>query len=284
MHPSLSPPSSSSLVFLSPLPTLDNPAPTNPSPAGSENSLFLPVIGSKTALFLDFDGTLAELAAQPEAVKIAPDLVLILTQLSVQLDGALALVSGRPLKDLDGFLVPLRLPAAAEHGAQRRTVSGELVCLAAPDLRRVISRLTAFTNEHSGLRLEIKSATVALHYRHAPELEPLCLQVMLEAVSATPGLELLRGKCVIEIKPVGISKGSAIRSFMAEAPFAGRLPLFAGDDLTDEAGFTAVQLSGGEGIKVGEGATFAHYRCPAPAAVRAWLQNSLKDLTKRVGT
>ena len=283
MHLSLSLPSSS-LIFLPPLPTLANPASENPSPAGAEDSLLLPVIGSKTALFLDFDGTLAELAAQPEAVKITPDLVLILTQLSIQLGGALALVSGRPLKDLDGFLAPLQLPVAAEHGAQRRTVSGELICLAAPDLRNITSRLTAVANEYSGLRLEIKSATVALHYRHAPELEPLCLEVMLEAVSATPGLELLRGKCVIEIKPVGISKGSAIRSFMAEAPFTGRLPLFAGDDLTDEAGFTAVQLLGGEGIKVGEGATFAHYRCPTPVAVRQWLQDSLKDLTKRVGT
>ena len=233
----------------------------------------LPRIGPQNALFLDFDGTLAELAAQPEAVQLPPDLLPALTRLAARLSGALAIVSGRKLADLDGFLAPLQLPTAAEHGAQqRRLPAGEVVTLAEPDLQEAIKLIRALAQHHPGLRVEIKSAAVALHYRHAPELEALALQVMTEAASRTPGVELLCGKCVFEIKPAGISKGSAIEAFMAAPPFAGRLPLFAGDDVTDEAGFSAVQQLGGHGIKVGEGATLAHYRCATPAALFQWLR------------
>jgi trehalose 6-phosphate phosphatase len=231
----------------------------------------LPSIGPKTALFLDFDGTLADLAPQPEAVQVAADLITVLTQLAAQLNGALAIVSGRRLADLDDFLAPLRLPSAAEHGARHRAAGGEVICLASPDLKAVMRLATALAARHDGLRVEVKSAAVALHYRHAPALETLALQVMQDAAQGTPGLELLRGKSVFEVKPAGISKGTAIEAFMASAPFAGRQPLFAGDDSTDEAGFSAVQRLGGQGIKVGEGRTLAHYRCPSPAALREWL-------------
>jgi trehalose 6-phosphate phosphatase len=237
----------------------------------------LPGIGSQTALFLDFDGTLADLAPQPEAVQVAAELIPVLTQLAAQLGGALAIVSGRKLTDLDGFLAPLQLPAAAEHGAQRRLPQGEVIRLASPDLQEVVRLATALAARHAGLRVEIKAAAVALHYRHAPEMETLALQVMLDAAHGTPGVELLHGKYVFEVKPAGISKGTAIEAFMAEAPFAGRLPLFAGDDTTDEAGFSAVQLLGGQGIKVGEGATLANYRCATPDALRQWLQVACQD-------
>ncbi len=233
----------------------------------------LPRIGPRSALFLDFDGTLVELAAQPEAVQLPPDLLPALTQLAARLSGALAIVSGRKLADLDGFLAPLQLPTAAEHGAQqRRLPAGEVFTLAKPDLREALALITALAPRHPGLRVEIKSAAIALHYRHAPELQALALQLMTEAARRTPGAELLCGKCVVELKPAGISKGSAIEAFMAAAPFAGRLPLFAGDDVTDEAGFAAVQQLGGHGIKVGEGATLAHYRCATPVALFQWLQ------------
>jgi trehalose 6-phosphate phosphatase len=237
--------------------------------------LDLPAIGPHSALFLDFDGTLVDLAPQPEAVQLVPGLIPALARLSTQLDGALAIVSGRTLIDLDGFLAPLRLPAAAEHGAQRRVAGGVAVSLAAPDLQEVARRAAELMVHHPGLRVEVKSAAVALHYRHAPELEALCLQVMQEAASNTPGVELLRGKFVFEVKPSGVSKGTAIEAFMAEPPFAGRIPLFAGDDTTDEAGFTAVQFMGGEGIKVGEGATLARWRCTSPTALRQWLDEAL---------
>jgi len=237
--------------------------PPNPGP--------LPAIGARTALFLDFDGTLADLAPEPDAVQLVSGVIPALLRISGQLGGALAIVSGRRLADLDGFLAPLQLPLATEHGAQRRDVQGRVLSLAEPDLSELARSATELAAQHDGLRVEIKQAAVALHYRHAPELEALCLQVMQDAADRTPGVELLRGKYVFEVKPANVSKGSAIKAFMHEAPFAGRLPLFAGDDTTDEAGFAAVQSLGGEGIKVGEGATVAHHRCASPDALREWL-------------
>ena len=242
------------------------------TPSPQMGSPRLPLIGPQTALFLDFDGTLADLAPQPGAVQVTAGLIPTLAQLATRLGGALAIVSGRTLTDLDRFLDPLQLAAAAEHGAQRRQADGQVVSVAAPDLQEVVRRAAALAARHPGLYLEIKSAAVALHYRHAPDLETLALQVMREAANSTPGAELLQGKYVFEIKPAGVSKGTAIEAFMGEAPFAGRLPLFAGDDVTDEAGFSVVQFLGGQGIKVGEGATLARHRCAAPAALRQWLQ------------
>ena len=240
----------------------------------------LPALDTQTALFLDFDGTLADLASEPEAVEVASGVIPALVRLSEQLNGALAIVSGRRLADLDRFLAPLRLPAAAEHGAQRRHADGRILSLATPDVQDVARRAAELAAHHDGLRVEIKSAAVALHYRHAPALESLCLQVMQQAADSTPGVELLRGKFVFEVKPASVSKGTAIRAFMTEPPFAGRRPVFAGDDTTDEDGFSAVQLLGGEGIKVGDGATQARHRCASPAALRQWLHTALGGPTE----
>lgn len=235
----------------------------------------LPAIAWRsTALFLDFDGTLADLAPQPESVRLADDLVPLLHLLFGHVGGALAIVSGRRLSDLDQFLRPLTLPSASEHGAQRRLADGQLISIAPPDLQYAIKAAGALAVQHPRLRVEIKNAAVALHYRHAPELQSLCLQVMTEAVAASRDVELLCGKYVLEIKPAGVSKGTAIAAFMLHAPFAGRVPLFAGDDVTDEAGFSAVQLLGGAGIKVGAGETVAQHRCATPAALRQWLHQA----------
>ena len=243
-------------------------------PLPSQTSSLPAIIPGSTALFLDFDGTLADLAAQPEAVRVADDLVALLHLLFSEVDGALAIVSGRRLSDLDQFLRPLELPSAAEHGAQRRLADGQLVSVAPPDLQHAIKVASALATQHVGLRLEIKDAAVALHYRQAPELQSLCLQVMTEALAASTGVELLSGKYVFEIKPAGVSKGTAIAAFMQAAPFAGRVPFFAGDDVTDEAGFAAVQSLGGAGIKVGDGETLAQYRCESPSALRQWLHEA----------
>lgn len=231
----------------------------------------LPRITPRTALFLDFDGTLIDIAPQPDLVTVPEDLTRVLRQLGERLEGALAIVSGRSLRDLDRFLSPLNLATAAEHGAQNRLTSGEVVSVAAPDLQPAADSAADLARSHAGLRVEIKSSTVALHYRQAPALQALCLQVMQDAASRTPGVELLHGKCVIEIKPAGVSKGTAIRAFMAQAAFAGRRPLFAGDDVTDESGFAVVQALGGQGIKVGDGPTLARHRCATPALLRQWL-------------
>lgn len=252
-------------------------SPTLASGSLATSGRVLPAVTRQTALFLDFDGTLAEIASQPELVQVPADLVDTLRHVAGRLGDALAIVSGRRLADLDGFLAPLLLPAAAEHGAVQRLSKDRTVHFATPDLHDIARVALALAAQHAGLHVEIKSAAIALHYRHAPELESLCLEAMAEAVKRTPGVNLMQGKCVVEIKPAGVSKGTAIQAFMAEAPFAGRVPVFAGDDTTDEAGFAAVQAMGGQGIKVGAGDSLAEYRCASPALLRQWLQSAFVE-------
>lgn len=242
----------------------------------------LPAISAQTALFLDFDGTLVELANDPDAVLVPSGLTETLLQLQTRLGGALAVVSGRSLPDLDRYLMPLRLPLAAEHGAQRRmTASDEPVTLAHPDLRHLVQAAHVFAAARPGLRVESKCAALALHYRQAPQLQVECVEFMTAAVEATAGVELLHGKCVLEIKPSGISKGTAISDFMKLPAFKGRIPVFVGDDTTDESGFSVVEALGGVGIKVGPGATLATRRCDAPADVLRWLELSKSPVSSR---
>ena len=139
----------------------------------------------------------------------------------------------------------------------------------------------ALAAQHPGLLVENKRGSLALHYRQRPELEALCLTAMQRAVEESPGLTLLRGKMVVEAKPGGASKGRAIEDFLAEAPFAGRSPVFIGDDLTDEVGFATVQRLGGIGVKVGEGATVAWRRLPDPATLRRQLEAAVAARTTR---
>ncbi len=239
----------------------------------------LPRITADTALFLDFDGTLVELASQPEAVEVPAQLVSTLASLSHRLGGALAMVSGRRLADLDHFLAPLRLAAAAEHGAVCRDALGALTGAGQIDIQHVLHAAQRLLQQHPGLRLEEKTHAISLHYRQAPELEKLCLQKMREAVAISDGLELMQGKCVIDIKPAGVSKGTAIAALMTQPPFAGRQPVFAGDDVTDEAGFEQVQRMGGQAIKVGPGTTLARHRCDTVADLMAWLQSAQGNAT-----
>ena len=233
----------------------------------------LPVLTTAHALFLDFDGTLAELALRPDAVQVAPGLVDTLARLHQRLEGALAIVTGRREVDIDGFLAPLRLPLASEHGAQYRLGADvrALPAVPMPDLQPVLQAAAGLAAAHPGLLLEPKRASIALHYRLAPQLESLCHDVLVQAMHGIEGVELLRGKAVFEVKPRGAHKGQAIQDFMALPPFAGRVPVFVGDDVTDEAGFASVQALGGWGLKMGEGPTMAHHRCPSPAVLRAWL-------------
>lgn len=238
----------------------------------------LPRITADTALFLDFDGTLVEIASRPQDVLIPGRLGDTLAALHRQLGGALALVSGRRLLDLDGFLAPLQLPSAAEHGAQRRGAAGRISSAPATDLRQALQAAQELVAQYPALVLEQKSLALSLHYRHAPELEALCLQVMRTALAGNPGLALMQGKCVIDLRPAGVSKGTAIAAFMAEPPFAGRVPVFAGDDVTDEDGFEQVLRMGGHAIKVGPGPSLARLRCDSVAALAAWLQSPLASL------
>jgi trehalose 6-phosphate phosphatase len=236
-----------------------------------------PLSITHTALFLDFDGTLADLAPQPDAVRVTPELTQVLQRLAQRLGGALAVVSGRRLVDLDHFLAPLKLPVAAEHGALQRLASGRLSETRPPDLAEATAVADGLVTQYPGLLRERKTSSVALHYRQRPELAQLCWVAMAQVCERTPGTELMRGKCVVELKPLGVDKGLAMASFMKEPPFASRLPWFAGDDLTDEAGFVWAQRTGGVAVKVGEGATVAQHHCPSPAALRLWLAQTVAD-------
>ena len=227
------------------------------------------------ALFLDFDGTLVDLAQQPEDVVVPPSLVATLRDLHAYLGGAVAVISGRPMEQLDAFLAPLRLPMAGVHGSERRAADGTLSLHATYPLDEVQRAAQALADQHPALRLESKRGSLALHYRQAPQLEALCLDTLRAAVEASPGLTLMRGKMVVEAKPGGASKGMAIAAFMHEEPFAGRQPVFIGDDFTDEVGFTVVQRRGGMGVKVGGGPSAAWHRVESPAVLRQELAQAM---------
>lgn len=227
------------------------------------------------ALFLDFDGTLVDIANHPEAVVVPRGLVDTLTRTQACLGGAVAVVSGRPIAQIDRFLSPLVLGAAGVHGAERRRADGSVTCLPPPPLARPLEAAQALERAYPALVVETKRASVALHYRRAPELAPLCVAAMQDAVDHCPGLVLLQGKMVVEAKPVEATKGRAIEAFLTEPPFRGRLPVFIGDDVTDEPGFAAVQRLGGLGVKVGEGRSMATHRLADPTAMRGALEAAL---------
>lgn len=223
------------------------------------------------ALFLDFDGTLVDLAASPDAVMVAPGLAQLLAAVAAQLDGRLAIVSGRPVAQIDTMLAPLTLAAAGVHGAERRDANGDWHYANTPSLDQARLHLRPLVEAHSGLLLEEKRGAMALHYRLAPALEAACMQAMRAAQAACPGTVLLHGKMVLELKPAGVDKGAVLAEFLQEPPFKGHRPLFIGDDTTDEAAIIYAQQVGGIGVKVGAGASAAHHRVATPQALHALL-------------
>jgi trehalose 6-phosphate phosphatase len=238
----------------------------------------LPAPPADAALFLDFDGTLVEIAATPERVVVTAELRTLLAGLAARFAGALAVVSGRALADLEHRLAPLRLPAAGLHGLERRRPDGTLERAAAPawvaDLMPAFAALAA---RHPGVRVENKQRSIAVHYRAAPAAETVVRQ-FVDACAAELGNHpvVQRGKMVVELRPAGHDKGAAIAAFMQEAPFRGRIPVFLGDDLTDEHGFAAVNRLGGLSIRVGAPAeTAARAALINVAAAHAWLAQSL---------
>lgn len=229
------------------------------------------------ALFLDVDGTLLEIAETPQAVRVSESLKELLSQLSSKLDGALALVSGRSLADLDALFAPLRLCAAGVHGCERRDVQGSLVRTAIDRTQIVAARaaLERFIQEHEGLLLEDKGISLAVHFRRAPDLAPLVraeLAQICEQLGSTFAIQA--GKCVFELRPSHCTKGQSIAAFMRQPPFAGRVPMFLGDDVTDEDGFAIVNQMGGLSIRVGGPATtLAQQRLPSVSQAIAWLRD-----------
>lgn len=228
------------------------------------------------AVFLDVDGTLLVLQARPEQTFVPAPLRDCLDRLSAGLGGAVALISGRSLADLDRLFRPLHLPSAGLHGLERRRGNGEAVeyeeTAALDHLRPELSRIA---RDQPGVLMEDKGRAVALHYRGVPEHGPsLVERVRRLARNEGDALSVIDGKMVVEVKPRHADKGSAILAFLDEPPFAGRTPVFLGDDTTDEDGFRAVNRIGGVSVRVGAAGrdgTAATYRLPDEPAVEAWL-------------
>ncbi|MEO8651644.1 MAG: trehalose-phosphatase, partial [Hyphomicrobiaceae bacterium] len=219
------------------------------------------------------DGTLVELADRPDAVRLAERTRDVLSRLAVVTGGAVAIVTGRDIADLDRFLAPLRLPAAGIHGLTRRSPSGQNHAAPLDDyfLHHAEHLLAPLVLVEPGLLLERKSNAVALHYRERPDLEEACRAVMEQLAALCPGIQIKRGKMVFEAKPNGADKGTAILDFLKEPPFAGRRPVVAGDDITDEDAFAAVNTLDGIAIKIGSGPTLARYAATDTATFLDWL-------------
>jgi len=232
------------------------------------------------AFFLDVDGTLINLADTPQTACVDAALLDLIAQLHRASGGAVALVSGRMISDLQGRLGALTLPLAGQHGLERRDAAGRLWIHAAPPTAKyaIKESLAPLLARHPGLMLEDKGLSLALHYRLAPTMAASVHRIMHRLVNRLgQGLELQRGKRVVEIKPAGIDKGSAVAEYLAEPPFRGRRAVFIGDDLNDEHGFAEVNRLGGVSIKVGRGASCARFRLKDVAAVRHWLASALEE-------
>lgn len=228
------------------------------------------------AWFLDVDGTLVDIAPTPSSVAVPQALPDLLARLSKACGGAVALVSGRSLDNLRQLVVPYDGPAAGLHGLERRDAAGAVRRQEIPPgLDDIRARLAGAIGAVPGVLIEDKGAGVALHYRQAPEQAEVARRAAMAAVAAHPGFTLLAGKMVFEIKPEGTDKGGAVRAFMAEAPFAGRRPVFVGDDVTDEYGFQLANEMGGISVLVGPmRETAARYRQPDIGACRKWLAHA----------
>jgi trehalose 6-phosphate phosphatase len=229
------------------------------------------------ALFLDVDGTLLEIAETPQDVRVPSTLKPLLVSLSFRLNGALALISGRTLNDLDHLFAPLRFCAAGMHGSECRDAAGYVI---RPQLDRdclndAREHLRQFTNQHEGLLLEDKGHGLAVHFRRAPHLSwEVRTAVSLACQRAGSSFTVQAGKCVFEIRPAACTKGTAIRAFMERPPFAARLPIYIGDDLTDEDGFAVVNEIGGISIRVGEAqGSAAQHSLPGVRQVLRWLES-----------
>ncbi|WP_374385040.1 trehalose-phosphatase [Dongia sp.] len=222
---------------------------------------------TKWAIFLDLDGTLLDIAASPDSVLVPKRLIETLGALRLRTDGALAVLSGRDLRSIDRLLHPLLITAGGEHGAVLRLPDGEIRDAAAGttvpmDWRQIIHAAAA---DWPGVLIEEKKHSVALHYRANPDLGASVLALLETFVARDPSFEILPALMARELRHRSINKGVALGRIMGVVPFKGRLPLFIGDDVTDEDAIRAAQEMGGIGLRVPE--AFAG----EPVRVRGWL-------------
>jgi trehalose 6-phosphate phosphatase len=247
----------------------------------------LPQPSPDWALFLDFDGTLVEIAPQPDSVEVAPELPDLLTRLHSALGGAVALVSGRGIDDIDRMLRTPGIAAAGQHGLERRDADGRRITATIDQaaLDDIIRSLQPFVASHPGTRLEPKGMTVALHYRNAPEAESDARAIVANLMERHGGdFHVQEGKMVLEVKPKGSTKGTVVEQFLTEPPFAGRIPVFIGDDVTDEDGFRAANRNGGLSIQIGTRLpTDATSRIASVTDLHRWLARMADNLDGAAG-
>lgn len=249
-------------------------SPANPANASAMSSLGPPPPGllDGAALFLDFDGTLVELAEAPDAIAVPPGLAPMLERLRRRLDGRLAVVSGRALADLERHLPLHGIAFSGSHGLELQLADGTRLPLSIPiGLDDVREKVEAFAAAADGLLVEEKPAGIALHFRQAPRQAERA-DAFMSALARKRGFSIQRGNMVVELRPEGATKGDALKAFMTEPKFHGARPVFVGDDLTDEHAFEAAAALGGAGVLVGPPReSAARYLLPSVAAVAAWL-------------
>ena len=239
-----------------------------------------PLLDDACALFLDVDGTLLEFAVRPDLVQLPLGALETLARIRDRLGGALALVSGRPLAQLDALFAPLQLPAAGLHGQQLRGAIAARTMPAGDALSALRHEAMQLAQRHPGVVIEDKGANLALHWRGAPDGEDALRALALAHLPRLPGYRLQPGDHVLELLPADVDKGRALHHLLAEAPFQGRTPIFVGDDLTDEYGFAAAHAQGGWGVLVGDRMpSHAQYRLAGPGEVHAWLRRNAFDTT-----
>jgi trehalose 6-phosphate phosphatase len=235
----------------------------------------LPAPLDSWAYFFDIDGTLVDIAPSPSEIVLEGILRGLILQIHDVTGGALALISGRSIADVDSIFGDTHLPVAGQHGLERRSRAGKITRhdIMSEKLDFARNRIAEAIARHPDLLLEDKGLSLALHYRASPSLASFAHRTM-RAVAAATGAEfaLQSGKRVVELKPSGKDKGEAVREFMQEEPFRGRTPVFVGDDVTDEYGFVVANALGGHSIKVGGGPTAARWRLADVRAVRSWLE------------
>lgn len=226
------------------------------------------------ALFLDVDGTLVDIEDHPGDVRADRKLIALLADLAERLGGAMSLISGRSIAEIDRIFAPAKFPSAGSHGTELRLGDDARLPGPAEFPEDILHRAEAFADRHEGLLVEKKRAGLALHYRRAPALELACRDLVADLMRELgPEFRLIDGKMVLEIAPRNHHKGEAIREMLQHAPFRGRTPVFVGDDVTDEDGFRIVNELDGLSVRVGMGSrTEARYALADVPAVHAWLR------------
>jgi trehalose 6-phosphate phosphatase len=248
-----------------------------PDASGADRPpICVPDLCADWAFFLDVDGTLLDYAPTPDSVVADARTRRLIERLQSASDGAVALISGRAASDLDRLFSPLRTAVAGQHGVERRDAGGGWHRHALPEhgLRAAAQELSLMAASHPGLVFEDKGLNLAVHYRLAPSLGADVERLMRRLLGELgPQFELQGGKMIWELKPSGRDKGMAVQEFLQEPPFAGRAPVFIGDDLTDESAFQFVNQFGGVSVKVGPGTSSARFRLLDAESVRRWLES-----------